>query len=296
MAVGAVVGVERVAGVERAEHVVHAGRQLRRGQDAQPRGGQFQGQRQAVEGGGDPVEVADLLPLRGTPTAGGGGPVQQQFDGLARLARAAWAHGQRRDAPDHLARQPDRLPAGGQYRRGTVAAEQAGHHIGGGSRVRVTGVQHEQVPVSGGVVGEGVDDGAAGFGAQAQGGRDRDVHERRVGDAGQVGEPDAVRVLVHEFAGHLYRQPGLARATGADDGDQAVRGQQAGQRLAFGRPADEGFVNRRDAEAIADERAVWLLERAGYAPTAMGSAIPLRLFLVVAVRCLVTESASSSVL
>lgn len=41
----------------------------------------------------------------------------------------------------------------------------------------------------------------------------------------------------------------------------------------FGRPPDEGFVHRRDAEAIADERAVWLLERAGYAPTAMGSAL-----------------------
>ena len=41
----------------------------------------------------------------------------------------------------------------------------------------------------------------------------------------------------------------------------------------FGRPPDEGFVHRRDAEAIADERAVWLLERAGYAPTAMASAL-----------------------
>lgn len=41
----------------------------------------------------------------------------------------------------------------------------------------------------------------------------------------------------------------------------------------FGRPPDDGFVNRRDAEAIADERAVFLLERAGYAPTAMASAL-----------------------
>lgn len=41
----------------------------------------------------------------------------------------------------------------------------------------------------------------------------------------------------------------------------------------FGRPPDDGFINRRDAEAIADERAVWLLERAGYAPTAMASAL-----------------------
>lgn len=43
----------------------------------------------------------------------------------------------------------------------------------------------------------------------------------------------------------------------------------------FGRPPDDGFVNRRDAEAIADERAVFLLERAGYAPTAMASALRL---------------------
>jgi hypothetical protein len=41
----------------------------------------------------------------------------------------------------------------------------------------------------------------------------------------------------------------------------------------FGPPPDEDHVRRRDAEAIADERAVWLLERAGYAPTAMASAL-----------------------
>lgn len=41
----------------------------------------------------------------------------------------------------------------------------------------------------------------------------------------------------------------------------------------FGRPPDDNFVDRRDAEAIADERAVFLLERAGYAPTAMASAL-----------------------
>lgn len=41
----------------------------------------------------------------------------------------------------------------------------------------------------------------------------------------------------------------------------------------FGRPPDDGFVNRRDAEAVADERGVWLLEHAGYAPVAMASAL-----------------------
>jgi hypothetical protein len=42
----------------------------------------------------------------------------------------------------------------------------------------------------------------------------------------------------------------------------------------FGRPPeDDPLVDRRDAEAVADERAVWLLERTGYAPSAMGRAL-----------------------
>ncbi len=42
----------------------------------------------------------------------------------------------------------------------------------------------------------------------------------------------------------------------------------------FGRPPQgDPLVDRRDAEAVADERAVWLLERAGYAPSAMGRAL-----------------------
>jgi Peptidase family M48 len=42
----------------------------------------------------------------------------------------------------------------------------------------------------------------------------------------------------------------------------------------FGRPPGEDpLVDRRDAEAVADERAVWLLERAGYAPAAMARAL-----------------------
>jgi hypothetical protein len=41
----------------------------------------------------------------------------------------------------------------------------------------------------------------------------------------------------------------------------------------FGRPESDSAANRRDAEAIADERAVALLEKAGYAPSAMASAL-----------------------
>ena len=65
-------------------------------------------------------------------------------------------------------------------------------------------------------------------------------------------EAELAAVISHEFA-HVEGRHGIVSL--------------------FGRPPDDGFVNRRDAEAIADERAVWLLERAGYAPTAMASAL-----------------------
>jgi predicted Zn-dependent protease len=41
----------------------------------------------------------------------------------------------------------------------------------------------------------------------------------------------------------------------------------------FGRPESDNAANRRDAEAVADERAVALLAQAGYAPTAMATAL-----------------------
>jgi hypothetical protein len=41
----------------------------------------------------------------------------------------------------------------------------------------------------------------------------------------------------------------------------------------FGPPDDDGPMPRRDVEAVADERAVALLERAGYAPSAMARAL-----------------------
>lgn len=65
-------------------------------------------------------------------------------------------------------------------------------------------------------------------------------------------EAELAGVLAHELA-HLEARHGVVSL--------------------FGRPPDDTLTDRRDAEAIADERAVWLLERSGYAPTAMASAL-----------------------
>ena len=65
-------------------------------------------------------------------------------------------------------------------------------------------------------------------------------------------EAELAGVLAHELA-HLEARHGVVSL--------------------FGRPPEDTLADRRDAEAIADERAVWLLERSGYAPTAMARAL-----------------------
>lgn len=65
-------------------------------------------------------------------------------------------------------------------------------------------------------------------------------------------EAELAGVLAHELA-HVEARHGVASL--------------------FGQPPDDDLGARRDAEAVADERAVWLLEHAGYAPRAFGRAL-----------------------
>ena len=65
-------------------------------------------------------------------------------------------------------------------------------------------------------------------------------------------EAELAGVLAHELA-HVEARHGVASL--------------------FGQPPADDLAAKRDAEAVADERAVWLLEHAGYAPRAFGSAL-----------------------
>ena len=51
-------------------------------------------------------------------------------------------------------------------------------------------------------------------------------HQRRVGQRGQLHQPDPLREARRQVGGHLQRQAGLADAAGARQGHQPVRGQQ----------------------------------------------------------------------
>ena len=99
---------------------------------------------------------------------------------------------------------------------------------------------------SAGVLDQGVQHRPARLRAQAEHGGDRERHQPRVGHRGDVDEPDAVRVRLDDAAGHLDRQPGLARAARPDHGDQPVLSHQQAQLDALGLPADErGHLGRQ---------------------------------------------------
>ena len=227
-------GGRRFEGPVRAVHrtgerTVHDGQtvgQLGNRQHPEPVRRRLQRQGQPVEPLGELTKAYHFRLCQGATTPGRDRAVEQQ-------SRAIGGR-QRRDPPHQLARQPQRLPAGGQHGDPGAGGEQAGGERGGRGRRGVAGVQDQQEPARRDEVGERVQHRTPGLGPQPECGRDRRVG---LGPGGEVDVPGAVRVPV--VAGRLDRQPGLARPARADDADQPVFVQQRAQLRPLGRPADE---------------------------------------------------------
>src|SRR6185437_14280018 len=78
----------------------------------QPRGGQFDGERQAVQAGAEPGDRGDVRVLPGGGRVGRTGPVQEQADGWS----AGTAYRERPDLPHVLTVNLEPFPAGRQQR------------------------------------------------------------------------------------------------------------------------------------------------------------------------------------
>ena len=78
------------------------------------------------------------------------------------------------------------------------------------------------------------------------GGRGR--HQRRVAQARQLHEPDAVAARVHPRARGLEAETGLARAAGAGEREQAVAVEQTGDLPQLAVAADE--ARQRDRQVV----------------------------------------------
>ena len=106
----------------------------------QPRGGQFDGQRQAVQARAQPGDRGDVRVLPGGGRVSRAGPVQEQPDGRS----AGPADRERPDLPHVLTVNLEPLPAGRQQRDVTGLFQQPLGEDGGGLRDVLAVVQDEQ--------------------------------------------------------------------------------------------------------------------------------------------------------
>ena len=78
---------------------------------------------------------------------------------------------------------------------------------------------------------------------------------RRVAKRSQLGEPDPVGEAVEQTVGSLEHQPGLAGPARADEGDQPMASEEAGDFLELALTADEAGQLDRQVRATCAQRA-----------------------------------------
>ena len=132
--------------------------------------------------------------------------VGEQGDGVV-------VDGQRRDAPAHLAGDPEGLTAGGQHLQIPASAEQFGDDRGRSVEHVLAVVDHQQDGPVADEPHDVVNGGQPRLIGQAQ--RQRDGHRDhvRMRDRRQVNAPGATGEFAGRRRGQLQRQPGLAHPT-----------------------------------------------------------------------------------
>ncbi len=184
-------------------------------------GGELDAERQAVEPSADPDHVGQLRLGDREPARRRRGPGREQLDRAARGRVVAGVGDRQRAEPqDLLARQVQRLPAGGQDRDPVRLPQHLGGEPRDGGGEMLAGVEDQQQPLAPQVIEDG-GAGPAGIAPvqpEALGHRHR--QQGRVGqEAGEVDQARAVGVAVGRVGGRAQRQPGLADPAGTGHGD-----------------------------------------------------------------------------
>ncbi len=242
--------ITRAAG-EEPQAVVEAGEQGGRGEELAARGGQLEGERQAVEAHTDRGHGGGVIGRQREGGVGGAGPLREEGHGFGlgqlvpRRQRLQPGQPQRRHGELLLLVQAQHRAAGDQQLE-PRGLEQAGDG-GGGVNHLLEAVQEEQDLLPGQVVAQPIGQSTARRLVQAQRLGDRGEHERGVAHGGEGDEDDAVGEGVAQGAGDFDGQAGLADAAGAGAGDERDLGtaQQRLQRGDFVGPADQGLMGER---------------------------------------------------
>ena len=157
---------------------------------------------------------------------------------------------QRRDRDDVLARDRQRLAAGGDHPHARRSPQDVGHEQRGRLDQVLAVVHEEQQPPVPQVGQEERPRIGRRLVAQVQGGEDRVADRSRVADVGELDEPRAVREGAREIGPHPDREAGLADAARAHEGHQSSRRELLPQLRELAAAADEaGRLGRQVAPA-----------------------------------------------
>ncbi len=203
------------------------------GHRAQPPGGQFDGQRQALH---PPAELGDLV---GGGEAGdhGGGAFgeQQQRVGL----------GQRADPEDAFGRMAERLAAGDQETDAGSRRQHLADEGPGGPDEVFDGVQDDQQAVIGEVCGQHLALGPDRLLRKAERSGDRVGEQITVALGGQFGHPDRLQVNLGVLFRRAERQTRLPHAARTGERHQGRLGEQSADLGQLRVSPDEGTGFRR---------------------------------------------------
>ena len=220
---------------------------------AEPAGRQLERERQAVQPDADAGDVGGVLPVQRKLRCGCRRPVDEQPDGLeaeevVRLELLAQVGDGERGHPEHdLAGDAQGLAArrdDGQARR---RPEERVDERRARSQHVLAVVHDEQEGARGEEVDEGADDLLARERAYVEGGRGCGRHETRVGHRRELDDDRARGIRLLHLARQLEGEPGLPRATGAGEGQQARSVEQRAQLGQLVPAPDERARVRRQA-------------------------------------------------
>ena len=205
--------------------------ELRQAEQAEPRGGKLDGQRQAVEAFAD---RRDQRPrLESDVELGLDRPSTFEEESHRRrdlvLQSIGCAHSKRRHAVLMFAADAQRSSAGGQHPKFVGGAEELGHRSRCGGQELLQIVEHQQGVPGRQVLGQRHPDRLVGLLAQADGSGDGARYQLGVTYWGEVHEEDTLWERFELLSCHLQCQARLADAPRSQQGDEAMRCQQSAQ-------------------------------------------------------------------
>ena len=216
---------------QQPEAIIKPRRNLFHRQDFDPGRRQLDCQRNAVEAAADIQQGGGISRSYGKRRRHGKCPVQKQAGcfaahqggGELRAAGSEAAHirqTQRRNCLDIFPGNSERGTAGRQNSQGGAGAEQCIRQGGTAFDQMLTGVQNEQERARLEILGQRLGDGPPRLFANPQHRRHCRCDQGRVGERGHLHKPDPVRIVFQQVGGGLERQPRLAAAPGAGEGQQ----------------------------------------------------------------------------